>query len=175
LAFLAFVARLPPIKEFVMNSPLGEVDYDALAIRAQFFLTQVLQEPASLEGAQAVTILVSMGNLELKILEIRADRFSKTLFELSSGNMRATNYFAAIAARFLFMLGANLGNPPQGSQSIRAGKRHWALRNLFWICYTLDKDICLRTGRLFPSIQHLTFNDNPSFIRPTTYNRRRAL
>lgn len=93
--------------------------------------------------------------------------------------MRATNYFAAIAARFLFMLGANLGNPPQGSQSIRAGKRHRSLRNLFWICYTLDKDICLRTGRLFtsifPSILAPNFDDNPSFIRPTTYNRRRAL
>ncbi|CAI7623579.1 unnamed protein product [Penicillium pancosmium] len=145
IAFLAFVSRLPPIKEFVVNSPLGEVDYDALAIKAQFFLTQVLQEPASLEGAQAVTNL--------------------TLFELSSGNMRATNYFAAIAARFLFMLGANLGNPPQSSQRIRAEKRHRSLRNLFWICYTLDKDICLRTGQP-PTIadEHCDLTLPPGYI-----------
>lgn len=75
IAFLAFVSRLPPIKEFVMDSPLGEVDYDALAIKAQFFLTQVLQEPASLEGAQAVTNLVSIGDLEPEVLKIIADRF----------------------------------------------------------------------------------------------------
>jgi hypothetical protein len=60
--------------------------------------------------------------------------------------MRATNYFAAIAARLLFMLGANISKVGVGSQSDRAVKRHQALRNLFWICYSLDKDICLRTG-----------------------------
>lgn len=60
IAFLAFAARLPPIKGFAQSSPLSEVDYDALATKAQFLLTQVLQEPASLEGAQAVTMLVSV-------------------------------------------------------------------------------------------------------------------
>ncbi|KAJ5112752.1 hypothetical protein N7532_000797 [Penicillium argentinense] len=127
MAFLAFTARLPPIKEFAQNSPLGNVDYDAMATRGQFLLSQVLQEPASLEGAQAATML--------------------TLYELSSGNMRATNYFGAITARLLFMLGANLGTTKAALQGGRPQKRQQALRNLFWISYTLDKDVALRTGQ----------------------------
>lgn len=55
LAFLAFAARLPPVKFKVSASA---IDHDAMVTRAQFLLAQVLQEPASLEGAQAVTMMV---------------------------------------------------------------------------------------------------------------------
>lgn len=60
--------------------------------------------------------------------------------------MRATNYYAAIAARLIFMLGGNLASPPAGSMDHRSQRRHQQLRNLFWICYTIDKDLALRTG-----------------------------
>lgn len=60
--------------------------------------------------------------------------------------MRATNYFGAIAARLLFMLGANL-TTVQTKSSERGKKRQRLLRNLFWICYTLDKDVALRIGQ----------------------------
>ena len=60
--------------------------------------------------------------------------------------MRATNYFAAITARLLFMLGANLMDVRM-STGERGKKKHQLLRNLFWICYTLDKDVSLRTGQ----------------------------
>ncbi|KAJ5666490.1 transcriptional regulator family: Fungal Specific TF [Penicillium maclennaniae] len=126
IAFVAFTTRLPPVQTQVKASTTIPIDHDAMATRAQFLLSQMLQEPASLEGAQAVTML--------------------TLYELSSGNMRATNYFAAIAARLLFMLGANLMDVRMSS-SERGKKKHQLLRNLFWICYTLDKDVSLRTGQ----------------------------
>jgi hypothetical protein len=61
--------------------------------------------------------------------------------------MRATNYLVAIAARQLFMLGANLTSYRASSQNERGQKRQQQLRNLFWICYTLDKDVSLRTGQ----------------------------
>jgi len=60
--------------------------------------------------------------------------------------MRATNYFSAIAARLLFTLGANLTTVPTSSGE-HGKKRQQLLRNLFWVCYSLDKDVALRTGQ----------------------------
>ena len=61
--------------------------------------------------------------------------------------MRTTNYFRAIAARQLFILGANLTTSRAFSQGKRALKTQQHLRNLFWICYIIDKDVALRTGQ----------------------------
>lgn len=60
IAFLAFVARLPPVKTQINPSDASLVDHDTLATKAQFLLAQVLQEPANLDGAQAITMLVSL-------------------------------------------------------------------------------------------------------------------
>lgn len=60
IAFLAFVARLPHVQSLASASADCVVDHDALATKAQFLLAQVLQEPANLDGAQAVTMLVSL-------------------------------------------------------------------------------------------------------------------
>ena len=61
--------------------------------------------------------------------------------------MRATNYYGAIAARLIFMLGGNLFHNRTNSQDQRSRRRQLQLRNLFWVCYTMDKDIALRTGQ----------------------------
>jgi hypothetical protein len=61
--------------------------------------------------------------------------------------MRATNYYAAIAARLIFMLGGNLASDQTFSMDDRSQQKQQQLRNLFWICYTIDKDIALRTGQ----------------------------
>ncbi|KAF3015428.1 hypothetical protein E8E15_002570 [Penicillium rubens] len=128
IAFLTFVSRLPDVKRFVSTTTAtAPVDHDLLATKAQFFMPQVLQESASLDAAQAITML--------------------TLFELSSGNMRATNYYAAVAARLIFMLGGNLSSSQAVSTDTRSQQKHLQLRNLFWICYTIDKDLALRTGQ----------------------------
>ncbi|KAJ5505163.1 hypothetical protein N7463_008037 [Penicillium fimorum] len=128
IAFLTFISRLPDVKDIVTaTTTITPVDHDLLATKAQFLMPQVLQEPASLDAVQAITML--------------------TLFELSSGNMRATNYYGAVAARLIFMLGGNHFS----SQTILTGKhsqqKHSQVRNLFWICYTIDKDLALRTGQ----------------------------
>ncbi|KAJ5526367.1 transcriptional regulator family: Fungal Specific TF [Penicillium frequentans] len=129
IAFAAFVARLPPVVQIIrrLSSTALQVDHEILSSKAQFLLSQVMQEPASLEGAQAVTML--------------------TLYEVSSGNMRATNYFAAIAARLIFMLGGNLNSNKLYSNSKHDRRRQQQVRNLFWICYTMDKDVALRIGQ----------------------------
>ncbi|CAI7673772.1 unnamed protein product [Penicillium viridicatum] len=128
IAFLTFASRLPHVKAIAKaNTTSIPVDHDLLATKAQFFMPQVLQETASLDAAQAITML--------------------TLFELSSGNMRATNYYAAIAARLIFMLGGNLFSGHATATDARSQKKHAQLRNVFWICYTIDKDLALRTGQ----------------------------
>ncbi|CAI7654452.1 unnamed protein product [Penicillium glandicola] len=128
IAFLTFVSRLPDVKDVVSAATTtSPIDHDLLATKAQFLMPQVLQESASLDAAQAITML--------------------TLFELSSGNMRATNYYAAIAARLIFMLGGNLSSGDAISTDKRSQQKHSQLRNLFWICYTIDKDLALRTGQ----------------------------
>lgn len=45
------------------------------------------------------------------------------------------------------MLGANMARNRNSSYGEQGEKRHQQLRNLFWICYTVDKDISLRTGQ----------------------------
>ena len=64
MAFVAFVARLccpaPPVKDnFPGIAEIGfEIDHEAWAAKAQILMAQVLQEPANLDGAQAVLMLV---------------------------------------------------------------------------------------------------------------------
>lgn len=58
IAFLTFASRLPPVKDIVRAINIPPIDHDLLATRAQFLMPQVLQESASLDAAQAVTILV---------------------------------------------------------------------------------------------------------------------
>ncbi|KAJ5172040.1 transcriptional regulator family: Fungal Specific TF [Penicillium capsulatum] len=127
IIFLAFSARLPPVKEQAKGSPFAVLDHDALATKGEFLLGHVLQEPASIEGIQAVTMLA--------------------LYELTTGNMRLTNYFGAVVARLLFMIGANLTSSRAIQQSERSEKKQKLLRNMFWLCYTIDKDVALRTGQ----------------------------
>jgi hypothetical protein len=50
-----------------------------------------------------------------------------------------------LAAHFTFVLGAHIA--PENSSDESPKSRHGRhLRNLFWICYTLDKEFSLRTG-----------------------------
>lgn len=70
IAFTAFVARLPPVDEIVrnMSSAAPQVDHEVLSFKAQFLLSQVMQEPASLEGVQAVSMLVRLQLLQSQIV-----------------------------------------------------------------------------------------------------------
>jgi len=57
-AFLAFASRLPPVKMAVSCASFAPIDHDALASKSQLLITQVLQDPTTLDGAQACTMLV---------------------------------------------------------------------------------------------------------------------
>merc|ERR1712093_123459 len=72
--------------------------------------------------------------------------------KLFSGELKAASLCHAVACRLLFMLGGHMY--PQSQQQLgrtcvasdldRRTKDH--IRKLFWLCYTVDKIIALRTG-----------------------------
>ncbi|OQE34649.1 hypothetical protein PENCOP_c016G07599 [Penicillium coprophilum] len=148
IAFLTFISRLPDVKDIVSATTTATpIDHDLLSTNAQFLMPLVLQEPASLDAAQAVTMLASEPPCCQVVKSQALTNETQTLSELSSGNMRATNYYAAVAARLIFMLGGNLFSSQAISTDQLGQQRHSQLRNLFWICYTIDKDLSLRTGQ----------------------------
>ncbi|GIK05589.1 hypothetical protein Aspvir_009702 [Aspergillus viridinutans] len=132
LSFLAFssILQVPEYKDRPLGLP--PIDSEGLALKAQCLIPQVLREDASLEGLQALIIMA--------------------LFELVTGNLCTANYYVSVAARIVYMLGGHTYPGPLNSFSASPAeqlecrkKRH--LRNLFWLCYTIEKDVALRTGQ----------------------------
>lgn len=76
---------------------------------------------------------------------------------MMQGNIQAVDQFIAIAARMLYSLG---GHYPSQSH----------VRTLFWVCYILDKDLSLRTGR-FPVIcdEHCDLTLPSAYSEHTVY------
>ncbi|KAF9893186.1 hypothetical protein FE257_011609 [Aspergillus nanangensis] len=130
-AFLAFAS--------ITNHPcfdredieLPPINGEAYVLKVQHLMPQVLQETTTLDSLQAVTILA--------------------LYELFNGNLQSASYYGSVSASMIFMLGANTFSfQPSAfrtsSEEIKY-RVHRHLRNLFWLCYTIEKDICLRTGQ----------------------------
>ncbi|KAM0265331.1 hypothetical protein ACHAQJ_000171 [Trichoderma viride] len=84
------------------------------------------------------------------------------------GDLRSTGLCISIAARFIFALNAQLypqetamsyfspppssspsnqSQSPSPSQVYNKNEIGFHLRDLFWTCYSLDKDLCMRTGQ----------------------------
>ncbi|KAL1962343.1 hypothetical protein VTN77DRAFT_9756 [Rasamsonia byssochlamydoides] len=118
-AFLA-VASL-----FNLDGATQLVDSEACSVKAQCFTPQLVQE-TTIDGLQSAIMLC--------------------LFQLFSGDLQSAAVLSAIASRAVFMLGGNTmtdtGNPTDPTSRVRCH-----LRNLFWLCYTLDIEISLRTGQ----------------------------
>ncbi|KAI9925272.1 hypothetical protein MW887_006199 [Aspergillus wentii] len=129
-AFIAFASILH--QPAIEGTRLPPIDSDAYTLRARYLVPQILQETPTLDGLQTVTILA--------------------LIELILGNLRSADYFGSLSARFIFMLGAHT-NPTESlkptasfAEFLKARtKRH--LRNIFWLCYSIEKDVAIRTGQ----------------------------
>jgi hypothetical protein len=110
------------------------VDSEACSVQAQCFTPQLLQE-TTIDGLQTAIML--------------------SLFQLFSGDLQSAAVLSAIASRIMFMLGGNtISNTGTGtgpSDPTARVRRH--LRNLFWLCYTLDIEVSLRSGQP-PSINN---------------------
>ncbi|KAL4882546.1 hypothetical protein BJY04DRAFT_226950 [Aspergillus karnatakaensis] len=130
-AFAAFVSVLCYPCFAQQGREIPRLEEEACIAKARYLSLQVLQEPPTLEGLQAFTILAIM--------------------ELCSGNLQSANYYGSISARMVFMLGAHIYTDQSlwlpiscTDRELRA-KSH--SRNLFWLLYTIEQDISIRTGQ----------------------------
>ncbi|RFU73692.1 c6 zinc finger domain [Trichoderma arundinaceum] len=113
---------------------------EAYAAAAASFIPQVTQEMTG-DGLQALVTLA--------------------IVHYFMGDLRSTGLFISIATRLIFALNAHsypeVAIPPSSSSSQLPSPPHSQmydkrevachLRDLFWTCYSLDKDLCIRTGQ----------------------------
>jgi hypothetical protein len=72
------------------------------------------------------------------------------MYHLFSGNLQYAFFEASICARMIFMLGAHTASypsctDPEVVSANTSYRERYLLRNIFWICYCLDKELALRT------------------------------
>ncbi|ORY72148.1 uncharacterized protein BCR38DRAFT_331904 [Pseudomassariella vexata] len=125
-SFLAIMTLLEATAEST-----AKVNSDACAAKAQFLMPQIVYDT------------------NMTCLEIC---FMQCMYHLFTGKMQIAAMFHSLACRIVFMLGAH--TPSTTSFRVDTPERmgrEWRikthLRKLFWICYTFDKDISLRTGQ----------------------------
>ncbi|KAL5343585.1 hypothetical protein BJX70DRAFT_385371 [Aspergillus crustosus] len=130
-AFAAFVSVLCYPCFLQIGREVPRFEEEACVAKTRYLLCQVLLEPPTLEGLQAVTMLA--------------------LLELVSGNLQSANYYGSISARMIFMLKGHIYTDQPlwlPSASADTGLRtRTHIRNLFWLLYTIEQDVCLRTGQ----------------------------
>lgn len=76
-----------------------------------------------------------------------------TIYYLHTGQIDAAILSHSIACRLVFILGGHLqpsidsGQPSSVSANDHSWREKTHLRKVFWLCYTFDKDISIRTGQ----------------------------
>lgn len=146
-SFLIFCVHSNPIRKIVERSLrlVANKIADDVKYSLPIFL---MKQPASLEVAQAFTMLVGP-ILSIKIGTFVYSLILKTLVEFFTGQSRSAHYLLSVSAQSLVILGASAHLSTTRIRNRICVKRYLALRNLFWLCYTVDKDLCLRTGLAF--------------------------
>lgn len=108
----------------------GATDCQSYASAAQSLLAPVVEE-MTVDGLQSLIMLVQL--------------------HYFLGDLQSAAVTLSIAARLLYALGAHVFPTNRASDSsLRAYDKSELgchLRDLFWLCYSFDKDICLRTGQ----------------------------
>ncbi|KAL2855980.1 hypothetical protein BJY01DRAFT_231409 [Aspergillus pseudoustus] len=147
-AFAAFVGVLCSPCFLDHGQKLPRLDEEACLAKARYLLCEVLQEPPTMDGLQAVTMLA--------------------LLELFQGNLQSANYYGSISGRMIFMLGGHkFSNQPcwlpESCKDITA-RTQTHLRTLFWLHYTVEQDVAIRTGQ-----PQLFSDDNCDLTLPPDY------
>ncbi|KAF7587377.1 hypothetical protein BBP40_007343 [Aspergillus hancockii] len=128
-AFLAFVTT-----SNLHCSALSGHDGEGWSLEAHYLMPEVVECAPTLDGLQTIVMLA--------------------LYKTLSGDFRSVDMFVNIASRLIFTLGGHVcssseyaGESPAPSPLNRTPQARSHLRKLFWICYIIDKEMCLRTGR----------------------------
>ncbi|KAL4912442.1 C6 zinc finger domain protein [Aspergillus aurantiobrunneus] len=108
----------------------GAKDCQSYASAAQSFLAPII-EKMTVDGLQSLIMLVQL--------------------QYFLGDLQSAAATLSIATRLVYALGAHTvpANKASPSCLLPYDKRDLRchLRDLFWLCYSFDKDICLRTGQ----------------------------
>ncbi|KAL4758532.1 uncharacterized protein BDW70DRAFT_152449 [Aspergillus foveolatus] len=114
-------------------------------MQARRILPAIVQEPPNLDAVQTT--------LQLALISV------------ITGELQIAVYYTSIASRFIIASGAHTMTDalaPTSTPGVIA-KKH--LRTLFWLCYTLDKDLALRTGQA-----HVLKDDDCALDIPPAYH-----
>ncbi|RBR12071.1 hypothetical protein FVER53590_04424 [Fusarium verticillioides] len=120
MCFLAFMALCSRLK----GSLLQPDDSDAYIRASHSYLPQLLGQ-STLESLQTVIML--------------------QIYHLLSGQWSAAAELHPYACRAIYDLKGHIAHPSGPDTGVGRRQRH--IRNLFWLCYILDKDIALKYGR----------------------------
>ncbi|KAJ5357883.1 hypothetical protein N7541_005041 [Penicillium brevicompactum] len=98
------------------------------------------------------SIMASINLLQQPHVEVLESISMLVVLHLNSGNMQSSILSNTLAARFVLLLGANTRDCFRDAcKFVSTGderfRRHYHLRNLFWMCYLQDKELCLRSNQ----------------------------
>ncbi|EXJ68823.1 uncharacterized protein A1O5_07754 [Cladophialophora psammophila CBS 110553] len=149
-SFLAFVSAISNPDD----GAFPVIDIEECLMGAEILFPDILNARARTEVVDAMIMLA--------------------VYQFTHGHVQTADIVLTLASRFLYMLGAHLypgeevdGLPTKSPNLEIRTKLHQ--REMFWLCYTLDREITFRTGR--PPIISDTSCD---LVFPKYYSRQNA-
>ncbi|KAF5614738.1 transcriptional activator Mut3p [Fusarium sp. NRRL 52700] len=91
------------------------------------------------------------------------------IFKYFKGDLESALFLVSVTSRFLIQLGAHLCPSSSGAYDKHNDTHH--MRDLFWVCYCIDKDLAHRTGQL-PTINddHCDLTLPPNYVQMQSNN-----
>ncbi|EXM21969.1 hypothetical protein FOTG_10258 [Fusarium oxysporum f. sp. vasinfectum 25433] len=91
------------------------------------------------------------------------------IFKYFMGDLESASFLVSVTSRFLFQLGAHIFPSPPDHYDKRNEAHH--IRDLFWVCYCIDKDLSYRTGQP-PTINddHCDLTLPPNYVQMQSSN-----
>lgn len=137
-------AFLSVVTQFGYGDNMREaIDCGSYASAAQGFMAQMVQE-MTLDGLQSLIMLVCALSFPCRVVRNGVDE-AQVQFQYFLGDLQAAAVSVSIATRLLYAFGAHTLSDSSRSYDKSVPECH--IRDLFWLCYSFDKDICLRTGQ----------------------------
>ncbi|KAF5706853.1 Mut3p-like transcriptional activator [Fusarium globosum] len=105
--------------------------------------------------------------------EMRVDGVESLLmlmiFKYFMGDLESASFLVSMTSRFLIQLGAHLYPSSSGAYDKHNDSHH--IRDLFWVCYCIDKDLSHRTGQP-PTISddHCDLTLPPNYVQMQSSN-----
>ncbi|KAF5664636.1 transcriptional activator Mut3p [Fusarium circinatum] len=113
------------------------------------------------------------GSIPVILRDMRVDGLEALMmlmiFKYFIGDLESASFLVSVTSRFLIQLGAHLH--PSSSDAYNKDNDAHHIRDLFWVCYCIDKDLSHRTGQP-PTINddHCDLTLPPNYVQMQTSN-----